>query len=130
MWCSPQAGVLLLVRVSHRLFFLEECLLAAFLQGTQSNAHLTRQSACTLGTGRPPQQTMHGTPLTIKSSLCAWPDHLLPSCSAWVFEQSLLMNSTGCGTQHINGQRMFRWMCGGRGKAEIQSQGADGWPTT
>lgn len=86
--------------------------------------------ACTLGTGRLPLQTMHGIQLTIKNSLCAWPDHLLPSCPAWVFEKFLLMNSTGSGTQPIICQRMFRWLCGGRGKAGILSQGADGWPMT
>lgn len=86
--------------------------------------------ARTLGTGRLPLQTMHGIQLTIKNSLCAWPDHLLPSCPAWVFEKFLLMNSTGCGTQPIICQRMFRWLCGGRGKAGILSQGADGRPMT
>lgn len=64
---------------------------------------------------------MHGIQL-IKNSLCAWPDHLLPSCPAWVFEKFLLMNSTGYGTQPVNCQRMFRWLCGGRGKARSR------WP--
>lgn len=86
--------------------------------------------ARTLGTGRLPLQTMHGIQLTIKNSLCAWPDRLLPSCPAWAFEKFLLMNSTGCGTQPIICQRMFRWLCGGRGKAGILSQGADGRPMT
>lgn len=73
---------------------------------------------------------MHGIQLTIKNSPCAWPDRLLPSCPAWGFEKFLLMNSTGDGTQLINCQRMFRWMWGGRGKAETPSQGADGRPVT